>query len=115
EGAMGFRSRLYTFARTLVRGTEELQKPNEKRLREYRDSALPSIKQSLFSRAPIYDELEVFKLTYGLVKLREELGADHPFVRKVLGKKSPEELARELISGTKLKDVQLRRQLWADG
>src|SRR2546425_2891142 len=37
ENAVGFRSRLYTIARTLVRGTEELQKPNEKRLREYRD------------------------------------------------------------------------------
>jgi hypothetical protein len=114
EGA-GFRSRLYGIARTLVRGTEELQKPNEKRLREYRDSALPSLKQSLFSKAPIYDDLEIFRLTYSLTKLREELGADHPFVRKVLGKKSPAELARELVEGSKLKDAQLRRQLWADG
>jgi hypothetical protein len=114
EGA-GFKSRLYAFARTLVRGTEELQKPNEKRLREYRDSALPSLRQSLFSKAPIYDELEVFKLTYGLTKLREELGADHPFVKKVLGKRSPAELAGELVAGTKLKDPQLRRQLWQDG
>ena len=114
EGA-GFKSRLYTIARTLVRGTEELQKPNEKRLREYRDSALPSLKQSLFSKAPIYDDMEIFRLTYGLIKLREELGADHPFVHKVLGKKSPEELARELVAGTKLKDPQLRRQLWQDG
>jgi hypothetical protein len=115
EGGDGFKSRLFNIARTLLRGTEELRKPNEKRLREYRDSALPSLKQALFSRAPIYDELEVFRLTYGLTKLREELGADHPFVHKVLGKKSPDELARELVAGSKLKDVQLRRQLWQDG
>src|SRR6266849_1739747 len=115
EGGDGFKSRLFSIARTLLRGTEELRKPNEKRLREYRDSALPSLKQSLFSKAPIYDELEVFRLTYSLTKLREELGADHPFVRKVLGKKSPDELARELVAGSKLKEVQLRRQLWQDG
>jgi hypothetical protein len=115
EGAAGFNSRLFGIARTLVRGTEELTKPNEKRLREYRDSALPSIKQRLFSKAPIYDEFEIFKLTYSLTKLREELGADDPFVKKVLGKKSPEELAKELVSGSKLKDVELRKQLWQDG
>jgi hypothetical protein len=39
------------------------------------------------------------------------LGPDDPFVRKVLGKKSPEELAAELIDGTKLGDVELRKRL----
>ena len=29
-------------------------------------------------------------LTFSLTKLREELGADDPFVKKVLGKESPE-------------------------
>ena len=111
----GFRSRYFTFAKTLVRAAVELGKPNEKRLREFRDSNLPAVKQSLFSAAPIYDELESFRLTYSLIKLREELGADHPFVKKVLGKKSPEELAKELIAGTKLKDVELRRKLWDGG
>ena len=48
------------------------------------------------------------------MKLREELGADHPFVTKDLGKKSPEELAQELVK-TKLYDVKLREQLWQGG
>ena len=48
------------------------------------------------------------------MKLREELGADHPFVKKVLGKKSPDELAQELVK-TKLYDVKLREQLWQGG
>jgi hypothetical protein len=115
ESGVGFRTRYFQLARSLVRGSEELTKPNETRLREYRDSNLPAIKQRLFSKAPIYDDFEVFKLTYGLTKLREELGADHPFVKKVLGKKSPEELAKELISKTKLKDVELRKKLWEGG
>src|SRR2546428_477200 len=111
----GFRSRYFTLARTLLRAAEELRKPNEKRLREFRDSNLPAVKQGLFSQAPIYDELETFRLGYSLVKLREELGADHPFVKKVLGKKSPEELAKELIAGARLKDVELRKKLWEGG
>ena len=73
------------------------------------------MKQALFSSAPIYDELETFRLSYSLIKLREELGADHPFVKKVLGKKSPDELAKELIAGTNLKDIELRKKLWDGG
>ena len=111
----GFRSRYFAVARTLLRAAEELPKPNEKRLREFRDSNLPAVKQALFSSAPIYDELETFRLSYSLIKLREELGADHPFVKKVLGKKSPDELAKELIAGTNLKDVELRKKLWDGG
>jgi hypothetical protein len=111
----GFRSRYFTLAKTLVRASEELGKPNEKRLREFRDSNLPAVKQALFSAAPIYDEFETFRLSYSLIKLREELGADHPFVKKVLGKKSPQELAQELIAGAKLRDVELRKKLWEGG
>jgi len=111
----GFRSRYFTLAKTLVRAADELGKPNEKRLPEFRDSNLPAVKQALFSAAPIYDEFETFRLGYGLVKLREELGADHPFVKKVLGKKSPQELAKELIAGAKLKDLELRKKLWEGG
>ena len=114
EQAAGFNSPLYRIARDLVRGTEELQKPNGERLREYTDGKLPQLRQKLFSQAPIYDEFETFKLTYGLTKLREELGADHPFVKKVLGKKSPQELALELVK-TKLYDVKVREQLWQAG
>ena len=115
SGPSGFRSRYFSVARTVVRAAEELGKPNEKRLREFRDSNLPAIKQALFSQAPIYDELETFRLSYSLIKLREELGADHPFVKKVLGKKSPDDLSKELIAGTRLKDVELRKKLWEGG
>ncbi len=114
ENAAGFNTRLFRIARALVRGTEELQKPNEQRLREYTDGRLPQLKQQLFSKAPIYDDLELFKLSYGLTKLREVLGADHPFVKKVLGKRSPQEVAQDLVK-SKLADVKLREQLWQGG
>ena len=115
EGAGFGGSRLWRTARALVRGTAELKKPEAERLREWGDSKLPAIKQALFSKAPIYDELERLKLTHGLIKLRELLGPGHPFVRKVLGDKGPEELAAELVAGSQLKDVAVRKQLWEGG
>jgi hypothetical protein len=115
ERGLAFGGRLFGIARTLVRGAAELPLPNEKRLEELRDAALPMVKQRLFSAAPIYDDLERLNLTYSLTKLREELGADHPFVKKVLGKESPEELAARLLAGTQLRDVATRRKLWDGG
>jgi hypothetical protein len=115
EEAGGFRGDLFRHARTLVRAAEEREKPGEKRLREFRDSALPVLTQALFSTAPIHEDLEILKLTYSLGKLREGLGPDDPLVRKVLGQESPEELATRLVRGTGLRDAGLRRRLWEGG
>jgi hypothetical protein len=113
--AAGFLGDLFPIARMLVRSAEELPKPNEKRLREYADSNLPALKARLLSPAPIHDDLEILTLSFSLSKMREDLGADDPFVKKVLGKKSPEELAAELVKGTRLKDVQARKALLDGG
>jgi len=115
ERGQGFSGDLFRFARQLVRGGEERPKPNEQRLREFRESALPALTQSLFSPAPIYPEFEKFQLAFSLEKLRETLGADDPAVKKVLGQASPEELADHLVSGTKLADVGYRKKLWQGG
>jgi hypothetical protein len=115
ELGQGFSGDLFSHARTLVRAAEERNKPLEKRFREYRDSALPALTQRLFSTAPIYDELETTLLAFSLTKLREELGADDPFVRKVLGKESPDELAARLVKNTRLKDPAARKALWEGG
>ncbi|HWU41959.1 MAG TPA: S46 family peptidase, partial [Bdellovibrio sp.] len=108
-------SRLFSIAKTLVRAAGELPKPNEKRYREFADSALPQMKQRLFSTAPIYDDLEIANLTFHLKRMREQLTADDPFVRQVLGNKSPAALAEELVKNTHLKDIKLRQQLFDQG
>jgi hypothetical protein len=115
EGGGGFQSELFGLARGLVRASEELVKPNQERLREYGDSQLPGLRQALFSAAPIYDEFEIFLLTFSLGKLRESLGVDDPFVKQLFGKKSPEDLATELVKGTKLKNLKVRQQLFDGG
>ncbi|HET8539437.1 MAG TPA: S46 family peptidase [Anaeromyxobacter sp.] len=111
----GFDGDLFRIARTLVRGAEERPRPNPERLREFRESNLPVITQQLFSEAPIYPEFERLLLGHALTKIREQLGADHPAVKKLLGKESPQEVADRVVNGTKLADVATRRKLWDGG
>ncbi|WP_224241848.1 S46 family peptidase [Hyalangium gracile] len=110
-----FQSELFTLARHLVRASDELPKPNAERLREYTEAQLPSLRQQLLREAPIPLELEVATLTYGLNRLRETLGADDPFVQTVLGREAPADLARALVTGTKLHDVKVRQALLEGG
>jgi hypothetical protein len=115
ERMRGFSSDLMFFARTLVRVGEEKSKPNGERLREYRDSGLPSLEQELFSAAPIYKNLETATLALSLALMQEALGPDDAALKASLGVKSPEEAAKALIAGTKLQDVAYRKQLYEGG
>jgi hypothetical protein len=115
EGGQGFLSDLFGIARTLVRAADELPKPGAERLREFRDSNLESLKFQLFSEEPIYEDFEIVKLGYSLTFLSGQLGSDHELVRKVLAGKSPEDRAAELVLGTKVKDVAVRKKLFDGG
>ncbi len=115
EGRGGFDSRLFGDALALVRYPEEKAKPDTKRLPEYSEANFPALKHALLADSPIYPKLEKLTLTFSLTKLREALGPDDAFVRKVLGRKSPAQLAEALIDGTKLADVKLRERLLEGG
>jgi len=119
EGARGrsaaFNSHLFQIARHLLRGADERLKPNGDRLQEYRDSNLESLQFQLFSEEPIFDDLEQLTLADSLTYLAEALGYDHATTQLVLGGKSPHERARDLIHGTKVKDVAVRKKLWEGG
>ncbi len=115
ERNRAFNADLAVFARLLVRVAEEKTKPNGDRLREYRDSGLPSLEQRLFSTAPVYKNFETVMLGDSLTQAQEALGADNPAVKAILNGKSPEEAARALIGGTKLDDPAVRKQLYEGG
>lgn len=115
ERNRGFNTQLAYFARWIVRATAEKTKPSEKRLREYRDSALSSLEQELFSTAPIYKSLETVTLADSLTQMRDALGADNPVVKKVLNGRTPQDVATELVANTKLDDVAPRKQLYEGG
>ncbi|HWE27985.1 MAG TPA: S46 family peptidase, partial [Polyangia bacterium] len=104
---------LLTMAQHLVRLATEKQLPNEKRLKEYRETALPSLELRLYSPAPIYDGLEETLLTSWLEVEQKELGASDPYVQKLLAGKTPAARAHELVAGTKLKDIAVRRSYGA--
>ncbi|NDD03739.1 MAG: S46 family peptidase, partial [Proteobacteria bacterium] len=100
EGAQAFNSQLFSIARTLVRLAEESSKPNEERLPEYRDSNRASLEQQLYSEAPIYEDLEVAKLTEALTFFVSKMGESNSLVKQVLAGKSPSERAIELVEKT---------------
>lgn len=54
-------------------------------------------------------------LAEGLRESAEELGADDPFVKAILGGRTADEVAKELIGGSKLVDVEVRRALLEGG
>ena len=98
-----------------MRGAAERAKPNDQRLREFTDAALPRIEQQLAAPVPVYPELERITLTQGLQRMREWLGPDDPVVHRLLAKDSPSALAQQLVSGTKLGDPAVRLALWKGG
>jgi hypothetical protein len=115
EAGAGLQGRLVNFARTLVRGAAERDKPNGQRFREYTDPALPRVEQQLGAKVPVYNELEELRLGNSLERMREWLGPDHPVVRKLMSKESPAQLAKRLVTGTQLSDPAVRLELWKGG
>ncbi len=115
ELGAGFNSALYSYARTLVRGTAERAKPNTERLREYRDAALARVEQRLTAPVPVYPQLEKLTLSFSLERMREWLGPDAALVRTLLSKESPDALAARAVDGSKLADPAVRKQLWDGG
>jgi hypothetical protein len=115
ERLRGFASGLPQIARVLVRAAEEKPKPNADRLREYRDSALPSLEQQLFSTAPVYKSLDTVLLADSLAEMQGALGKDDADVQKVLNGRTPADAAKDIVSGTKLDDVAVRKQLYEGG
>ncbi|MGK5083545.1 S46 family peptidase [Bdellovibrionota bacterium FG-1] len=115
ERSRDFQSQLFRIARTLVRASVELPKANEIRFREFTDSKLPELKQRLFSEAPIYNDLEETMFRFALTKARELLTMNSPAVKAIFGKRSPEEIARDTVKNTRLKDVAFRKALFEGG
>jgi hypothetical protein len=115
EGGDAFGSGLFGIARTLLRAAAEADKPEGERLEEYRQASRPSLELELFSTEPVYKDLETLRMANALTFLCAKLGAADPTVQSILAGKSPNERAAELVHGTRLDDVALRRQLYDGG
>lgn len=112
EPGRAYFSRLFGYARTLVRWAEERDKPDGERLPGYTEAKRPQLEAGLFAPRPVYPELEILVLTFAFDKMRRELGPDHEFVKAVLQKRSPRSLAEHVVRGSKLADPKVRRRLF---
>jgi hypothetical protein len=110
-----FNTHYFTDARTIVRLAYESEKPDAERLAEYTDARRRSTENTLLADAPVYNDFEKAKLADSLALFAETYGADSEIVKRVLQGKTPEARAAELIDGTKLGDVNYRKQLVAGG
>ncbi|WP_033075665.1 S46 family peptidase [Sphingopyxis sp. MWB1] len=108
-------STLAGYAQTLVRAAAEREKPNSERLPGFTDSALPLTEKRLTDVVPTYDWLEELGVSFWASKAREYLGTDNADMKALLGKESPEALAKRLVEGRKLADPAYRKQLWEGG
>ena len=138
-----FNTTLFSIARDLVRVADEREKPNAERLPEYAEAGMESLKQQLFSAAPIYKDLETAKLGDSLGMYLEWVGliareeraavrearsrgtggvrrapapsAEWKLLNQVLDGKAPRERAAELVEGTRLHEIDYRKELFEGG
>jgi hypothetical protein len=108
-------SQLSALAVQIVTYVAEIKKPDGERLAGFHDSQLDSLKQRLFSPAPIYPEMEIARMTGALNLDLKEMGPDDPFLKAVLDGKSPKDAANYLVSGTKVADPAFRKSLVEGG
>ena len=107
-------SRLALLATQIVEYVTEIAKPN-RTLNKFQDARLASLEFRMFSRAPIYTDMEEALFADGLQESLEELGPNDSFVQTVLGGRTPADVAKELINGTKIGDVESRKALIKGG
>jgi hypothetical protein len=112
RGPRALSGNLFKYARLLLRTINERAKPNGERIPAFRDSARESLELELFSTEPIYDDYEILRVTDSLTDFATQFGADDSLVQKVLAGKSPHARAADLVTGTKLKEVAVRKDLY---
>jgi Peptidase S46 len=99
----------------LVRAAAERAKPNSERLPEYTEQALVTLRQRMAAPIPVHKDLQQLTLAFVFTTIRRDLGVDGPFVRKMLGDESPEQLAHRLMIGTHLDEPKVREALYDGG
>ena len=108
-------SQLFAWARTLVRGAQEREKPSAERLPEFADSRLSGVQSGLFAERPVYPALDQVRMEWWLSKTREWLTVDDARMAVLLGDESPEARSARLVQGTTLSNPAVRRALWEGG
>jgi hypothetical protein len=115
EQGLGMNTPYFSYARTLVRWTDESAKPNGQRLPEYSDARKAAIERQMGSESPIHPGLEEVKLAANFTVMQQMLGADNATVKQILAGKTPKARAAEMVKATKMGDAATRKALLAGG
>ena len=99
EASAGGGSTLYQMARGIVRASKNTSMTEAQRAR---------LGAAVGAETPIALEREARRLRDWRSKTREYQTVDHPEVKAMLGRESPEALAERLISGTQMEDAAFR-------
>ena len=84
ERGLPIASRLFSLAQRIVQLAEEDTKPSGERLPEFADAGRESLLLGLYSKAPIYPDLETALMADSLGQLLERRGADDPLCTRML-------------------------------
>lgn len=101
-------------AMRVLRYSEEIQKPDADRLSGYHDAQIQGLMRRLKAKRPYHKGLDEAWLAYGLTRMRDGLGANNSYVKKLLDGMSPAARAHEVISETKLNEASFRASLLKD-
>jgi hypothetical protein len=105
----GNSSKLYNWAKHLVRLSDERKLPNEKRLKEYADAELSTLELNLFSEEPVYKQLERVFLLGTFKRAIQFLGDDHPAAQIFFGAQADVD---PFLASTELHDPAYRKRLY---
>ena len=99
----------------LVLYVAEVKKPDGERLPGFHDAQLESLRFQLLSKAPVYPAMDEALLASDLERSLAGLGPDHAFIKAVLGGRTPAQVAKEAMTGTKLVNSDARKSLLEGG
>ncbi len=111
--AGAFRGGLPDMALMLMRAVTEKDRPEAERMAGFRDTA--AVEQALFApdqKVNATDDIAAMSVT--LTEMNRFLPGN-PIVARALNGRSPEQAAREIITNTKVGDVEFRKQLYEGG
>jgi hypothetical protein len=111
----GLDSSLTSLAQTIVQYVAEIKKPDGERLPGFHDSQLDSLKFQLASGAPIYNDMEIARMTGALALDLAEVGPNDPWIKMVLNGQTPKQVATAAVNGSKLADPAERKKLIEGG
>ncbi len=115
ESSAGEGSRLFWYARTLVRAAVERTKPSAARLPEYADSRLALLEKILLDEESAHPSLDRIYLAIWLDETRTRLGPTTTAAAAFVDPDGPASQAARLVDGSSLQNAAYRRTLWRSG